>query len=30
VNANGQLLLNERIPSSVIEEVMATQVQATV
>ncbi|UBF30021.1 DUF6325 family protein (plasmid) [Kovacikia minuta CCNUW1] len=26
VNANGQLLMNERIPSHVIEEVMATQV----
>lgn len=29
VNANGQLLLNERIPSKVIEEVMAAQVPAT-
>ncbi|OKH37928.1 hypothetical protein NIES2119_12355 [[Phormidium ambiguum] IAM M-71] len=29
VNANGQLLLNERIPSQVIEEVMAAQVPAT-
>lgn len=28
VNAKGQLLLNERIPSSVIEEVMAAQVTA--
>lgn len=30
VNADGQLLLNERIPSSVIEAVMAAQVQVTV
>lgn len=29
VNARGQLLLNERIPSSVIEQVMAEQVQVT-
>jgi hypothetical protein len=29
VNANGQLLLNERIPSKVIAEVMAAQVQVT-
>lgn len=29
VNAKGQLLLNERIPSSVIEEVLAAQAQVT-
>lgn len=30
VNAQGQLLLNERIPSSVIEQAIANQVQVTV
>lgn len=30
VNANGELLLNERIPSSVIEEVMVAQAQISV
>jgi hypothetical protein len=29
VNAKGQLLLNERIPSDVIEDVMAAQAQVT-
>jgi len=29
VNAKGELLLNERIPSSVIEEIMAVQAQVT-
>ena len=30
LNADGQLLLSERIPSSVIDEVMAAQTQVTV
>lgn len=30
LNAKGQLLLNDRIPNSVIEEVMSTQPQVTV
>jgi hypothetical protein len=30
INANGQLLLNERIPSSVIDEALAVQAQVAV
>ncbi len=30
VNANGQLLLSERIPKAVIDQVLAAQVEATV